>query len=236
MLETLREDFVRTAPGSRASGHAPRRRRPRAAARHDPAGDHHGAQLRQPVLRRAVTETIFAYLGMGKLIYDAIIGNDYNLALAGLLFATLVTLVANLVADIAYGWLDPRVSFGGIEAGERRQSDGAPVRSGRRFLCHGLAVGAWLLVLLILAVAAARRWSPWSSASTATVDLFNRMAGAVGPDHPLGTDELGRDLLMRLLDGGRVSLLVGITAALLAVIGTAARPARRLRGGRLDSS
>ena len=56
-----------------------------------------------------VTETMFAYPGMGKMIYDAILGNDYNLALTGLLFATLVTLLANLAADLAYGWLDPRI-------------------------------------------------------------------------------------------------------------------------------
>ena len=57
-----------------------------------------------------ITETIFAQPGMGKLIYDAIQGNDFNLALTGLLFATLVTLGANLLADLAYGWLDPRIS------------------------------------------------------------------------------------------------------------------------------
>jgi peptide/nickel transport system permease protein len=54
---------------------------------------------------------MFAYQGMGKLIYDAIIGNDFNLALAGLLLATLLTLVSNLAADMAYAWLDPRVAY-----------------------------------------------------------------------------------------------------------------------------
>lgn len=58
-----------------------------------------------------VTETMFAYPGMGKLIYDAIMGNDYNLALAGLLLATATTLAANFAADLVYGWLDPRVSY-----------------------------------------------------------------------------------------------------------------------------
>ena len=58
-----------------------------------------------------VTETMFAYPGMGKLIFDAVMGNDYNLALAALLLATVVTMVANLVADLAYAWLDPRVSY-----------------------------------------------------------------------------------------------------------------------------
>jgi len=58
-----------------------------------------------------VTETMFAYPGMGKLIFDAVMGNDYNLALAALLLAAAVTMAANLAADLAYAWLDPRVSY-----------------------------------------------------------------------------------------------------------------------------
>src|SRR5580704_15621482 len=58
-----------------------------------------------------VTEEMFAYPGMGKLIFDAVMGNDYNLALAALLLATAVTMLANLGADLAYEWLDPRVSL-----------------------------------------------------------------------------------------------------------------------------
>lgn len=58
-----------------------------------------------------ITETMFAQRGMGKLIYDAIMGNDFNLALMGLLFATAATLVSNLIADIAYAWLDPRIAL-----------------------------------------------------------------------------------------------------------------------------
>ncbi len=58
-----------------------------------------------------VTETMFSYPGMGKLIFDAVMGNDYNLALATLLLATAVTMGANLAADLAYAWLDPRVSY-----------------------------------------------------------------------------------------------------------------------------
>jgi peptide/nickel transport system permease protein len=57
-----------------------------------------------------VTETMFAQPGMGKLIYDAIQGNDYNLALTGLLFAVLITLLSNFAADLAYFWLDPRIA------------------------------------------------------------------------------------------------------------------------------
>jgi peptide/nickel transport system permease protein len=58
-----------------------------------------------------VTETMFAYPGMGKLIFDAVMGNDYNLALAALMLATATTLAGNFAADLAYAWLDPRVSY-----------------------------------------------------------------------------------------------------------------------------
>ena len=57
-----------------------------------------------------VTETLFARPGMGKLIYDSIMGNDYNLALLALLLAGLVTMLATLVADIAQRLLDPRLA------------------------------------------------------------------------------------------------------------------------------
>jgi len=63
-----------------------------------------------------ITETMFSYLGMGKLIYDSVMSNDYNLALVGLLFATGVVLLANLLADIAYTILDPRIGFHGRDA------------------------------------------------------------------------------------------------------------------------
>jgi peptide/nickel transport system permease protein len=62
-----------------------------------------------------VTETVFAYPGMGRLIYDAILGSDYNLALAALLAATGVTLAGNAAADLALVLLDRRVGFGQIQ-------------------------------------------------------------------------------------------------------------------------
>ncbi|MXY41886.1 MAG: ABC transporter permease [Rhodospirillaceae bacterium] len=58
-----------------------------------------------------ITETVFAYPGMGKMIYDSILANDFNLALVGLLFATFVTLAANIGADVAYAVLDPRIAL-----------------------------------------------------------------------------------------------------------------------------
>jgi peptide/nickel transport system permease protein len=106
----------------------------------------------------------------------------------------------------------------------------------RRFLWHRLAVFcAWLLVLLILAVVLGPPLGRVFGLDGQMVDLFNRMAPP-GPGQPMGTDELGRDLLIRLMEGGRVSLLVGISGALLtAIIGTAIGLAAGYAGGRTDS-
>lgn len=58
-----------------------------------------------------ITETMFSWLGVGKMIFDSTLGNDFNLALVGLLFATLMTLLGNILADVAYAWVDPRIVY-----------------------------------------------------------------------------------------------------------------------------
>jgi peptide/nickel transport system permease protein len=58
-----------------------------------------------------ITETVFAWPGMGRLIYEAVMGNDFNLALVGLLLATAMTLLGSILADLAYAALDRRVSY-----------------------------------------------------------------------------------------------------------------------------
>lgn len=60
-----------------------------------------------------IVETVFARPGMGKLIYDAILGNDFNLAILSLLIVTIMILIGNLLADLSYGWLDPRIKIDG---------------------------------------------------------------------------------------------------------------------------
>ncbi len=92
----------------------------------------------------------------------------------------------------------------------------------RRFLEHRLALGSLsVLVLLSAAALAAPVVEAALGLDANLVDLFMTKQPP-SPEHPLGTDALGRDLLLRLLYGGRVSLLVGLVAALgAAVIGTA---------------
>jgi peptide/nickel transport system permease protein len=59
-----------------------------------------------------ITETVFARPGMGKLLTDAVMGNDHNLALLALLLVAGVTLLATLAADLAQRALDPRLGEG----------------------------------------------------------------------------------------------------------------------------
>ena len=76
-----------------------------------------------------------------------------------------------------------------------------------------------LPLLLLAAIAAASFAAPLAVAILGVdpnmVDLLDRLSGP-SVAHPLGTDELGRDVLLRLLAGGRVSLVIGIAAALAA--------------------
>jgi peptide/nickel transport system permease protein len=110
LIEAMRQDYIRTA---RAKGNPERRVLLAHALRNalNPVVTVVALSFGSLFSGALITETMFAYPGMGKLIYDAVMGNDYNLALAGLLFATLVTLVSNLAADVAYAGLDPRISL-----------------------------------------------------------------------------------------------------------------------------
>ena len=58
-------------------------------------------------------ETMFGWRGMGRLIYESIMGNDYNLALVCLLFTTTMVLIGSIIADISYSVLDPRIRLAG---------------------------------------------------------------------------------------------------------------------------
>ena len=110
MIETLRQDYIRTARATGASearvvfGHALRNAL-------IPVVTIIALDFGALFSGALITETIFAWPGMGRLIYDAIMGNDFNLALVALLLATVLTLIGNFLADVAYVWLDPRVSF-----------------------------------------------------------------------------------------------------------------------------
>ncbi|MBR0649997.1 ABC transporter permease [Roseomonas terrae] len=98
-----------------------------------------------------------------------------------------------------------------------------------------LAIGLTLLGLLAIAAVVAPMVGDALGHDAFTPDLFARFEPP-SATHPLGTDDLGRDILLRLLYGARVSLAVGLAAALAATtIGTAAGVFAAWRGGIADA-
>jgi peptide/nickel transport system permease protein len=110
MLEVLRQDFVRTATAKGLTENA-------MIVRHAlknafiPALTVLGLQVALLVSGTVVLESIFVLPGMGRYLLEAVQSRDYP-AIQGLnlLFATVIV-VTNLVVDLLYGWLDPRVRY-----------------------------------------------------------------------------------------------------------------------------
>src|SRR5262249_44059739 len=105
----------------------------------------------------------------------------------------------------------------GVRASGRRFSPG--LEAWRRFSRHRLAVASGLiLIAMVLAL-------PLGTAGGAVpINDTDFGAGLGGPswEHPFGTDDLGQDLLARMIYGGRISLAVGLAAMFVAVsVGTA---------------
>jgi peptide/nickel transport system permease protein len=62
-----------------------------------------------------IAESIFAIPGMGKLFYDAVLMRDFPVIMGILTIGALLTMIGNLIADVAYAWADPRVRRGVIK-------------------------------------------------------------------------------------------------------------------------
>ncbi|MGH2401037.1 MAG: ABC transporter permease, partial [bacterium] len=104
----------------------------------------------------------------------------------------------------------------------------------RRLRKHHLAMGGLIVIALLIAVAI---FAPWIAPYRfEQIDLMNRFASPFQAGHLLGTDDLGHDVLTRLLYAGRVSLLVGFAAAFSAVaLGTLVGVVAGFYGGIVDN-
>jgi peptide/nickel transport system permease protein len=56
-----------------------------------------------------LVETVFGWPGLGRLVFDSLQQRDLNLLLGILFVSSVVVVLANLAADLAYGFLDPRI-------------------------------------------------------------------------------------------------------------------------------
>lgn len=70
-----------------------------------------GIQLGQVLAGAILVETVFAWPGMGRLALDSILRRDYPLLLGIMLFSSMVVILFNLLTDICYGILDPRIRY-----------------------------------------------------------------------------------------------------------------------------
>ena len=106
----------------------------------------------------------------------------------------------------------------------------------RRFRKHRLAVWSSISLIALIGVAyGVPMLAPLFGGDPTFIDLSNRYAG-MSLAHPFGTDELGRDVFLRLMYGGRISLTVGlISAVAAAVIGTTIGVIAGYFGGLVDA-
>lgn len=104
----------------------------------------------------------------------------------------------------------------------------------RRFAADRMAVGAAIVIALLLLMAALAPWlapaDPYGSS------MLNRLKPVGSAGYPLGSDELGRDMLSRLMVGARLSLFMGITPVLFAfVLGSLVGITAGYAGGRTNN-
>ena len=110
MLEVLRQDYVRTA---RAKGLPERTVVVRHAMRLGilPVVSYLGPAAARILMGSVVVETVFQIPGLGRYLVNAAFNRDYTLVMGGVLFYAAFLLILNLVVDVAYTWLDPRVEL-----------------------------------------------------------------------------------------------------------------------------
>jgi peptide/nickel transport system permease protein len=111
MLEVMRQDYVRTAW---SKGLRERSVIIRHALKNGliPVVTLKGMTLAAIVGGSVLVETVFSIPGMGRLAVEGLFSQDYAVVQAVILVTSIVVLVINLLIDLSYGWLDPRIRYG----------------------------------------------------------------------------------------------------------------------------
>jgi peptide/nickel transport system permease protein len=110
MLEVMNLDYIRTA---RAKGLPARKVAFRHTVRNAilPIITLIGLAIPLTMSGAVLTETVFNWPGMGRAIFDSILTNDFNVAMASLMFISILVVLFSLIADIAYAMADPRIRY-----------------------------------------------------------------------------------------------------------------------------
>jgi ABC-type dipeptide/oligopeptide/nickel transport system permease component len=110
MLEVFREDYIRTA---RSKGLNERVVIVRHALKNAslPVLTISGWQIGRLLAGTVVIEKIFLVPGVGRLLIDSIFARDFTMIQAIVMLVATMVLLLNLVVDLMYGWLDPRIRY-----------------------------------------------------------------------------------------------------------------------------
>jgi peptide/nickel transport system permease protein len=110
VIEVMQQDYVRTAW---AKGLSERMVIMRHVLKNAlmPVVTLQGMLLRNIIGGSVIVETVFAIPGMGKLVVDGMLSQDYTVVQGVILIVAVVVVISNLVVDILYGWLDPRIQY-----------------------------------------------------------------------------------------------------------------------------
>jgi peptide/nickel transport system permease protein len=111
MLEVIRQDYIRTAWSKGLRERA-------VVMKHIlkngliPVVTVIGIQLSHIIGGAVIIENVFNIPGVGRLMVDSVFGQDYQVVQAGVLIIGMSVVLCNLLVDISYGWIDPRIRYG----------------------------------------------------------------------------------------------------------------------------
>ena len=220
VLDVQNEDYVRTA---RAKGLPPHTVDSRHVMRNAllPVSTIVGLQVGLLLSGAILTETVFSYPGIGSWLQQAIQDRNYPVIQGGILFVAIIVVFVNLLVDISYALINPRIRLGNDSDVGRAARSGRGHARGRARAACGRRRGAGCAAtrarssassssaLFILVAIFAPLLAPDDPRAQDLQAIFNGCCPGPSAHHLLGVDDLGRDELSRILYGARLSLLIG---------------------------
>jgi ABC-type dipeptide/oligopeptide/nickel transport system permease subunit len=194
-----------------------------------------GLQLGYMLGGSILIETVFSWPGSGLLLNSAIFQRDLPLLQGTILVLALFYRASFYRSAHQTGLMMTVMSDTALQAAPATKARGYWATVGRRISRDKVSmVCAFVLVLIFLSALCA----PWLGlADPYQGSMIRRLRHIGTPNYPLGTDELGRDMLARLIYGGRLSLIIGILPVILAfMIGTSLGLVAGYVGGKLNTA
>ena len=210
-----------------------------------------GLQFGQLLGGAIITETVFAWPGVATLTVESIRNQDFPVVQCAVVLLALLIVAVNLIVDSSWGsstrastppdghdGTPTKIELAELGDGARRDA-AAPGRRrcGACCACAGALAAAGILLLIVASAVLA----PWIAPhDPLAVNIRHRLAPPAWMDggsaeNLLGTDQVGRDLLSRMIYGGRVSLVAGVAAVLMsATIGVLLGLGAGYFGGSID--